>query len=67
MPEDKDSQDVIKSMSGYSVNVVTLTMGDELSGQIVSYVAGASPMGIESPLTKPVKTGDHSNSTKFKE
>jgi uncharacterized membrane protein len=40
--EDKDSEDVIKSMSGYSANVVTLTVGDELSGQIASYVAGAA-------------------------
>lgn len=38
--EDKDSEAVIKSMSGYSANVVTLTVGDELSGQIASYVAG---------------------------
>ena len=40
--EDKDSEDVIKSMSGYSANVVTLTVGDELSGQIASYVAGGA-------------------------
>jgi uncharacterized membrane protein len=40
--EDKDSEDVIKSMSGYSANVVTLTVGDELSGQIASYAAGAA-------------------------
>ena len=29
-------------MSGYNANVVTLTVGDELSGQIASYVAGAA-------------------------
>jgi uncharacterized membrane protein len=40
--EDKDSEDVIQSMSGYSANVVTLTVGDELTGQIASYVAGAA-------------------------
>mgnify|MGYP003702914827 CR=1 FL=1 len=40
--EDKESEDVIKSMDGYSANVVTLTVGDELSGQIASYVAGAA-------------------------
>lgn len=40
--EDKDSESIIKSMSGYSANVVTLTLGDELSGQIASYVAGAA-------------------------
>ncbi len=38
--EDKESEKVIKSMAGYSANVVTLTVGDELSGQIASYVAG---------------------------
>ncbi|MCO5211490.1 MAG: DUF1269 domain-containing protein [Caldilinea sp.] len=38
--EDKESEAVIKSMAGYSANVVTLTVGDELSGQIASYVAG---------------------------
>ncbi|MCB0057413.1 MAG: DUF1269 domain-containing protein, partial [Caldilineaceae bacterium] len=38
--EDKESEGVIKSMAGYSANVVTLTVGDELSGQIASYVAG---------------------------
>jgi hypothetical protein len=40
--EDKVSEEVIRSMSGYSANVVTLTVGDELSGQIASYVAGAA-------------------------
>jgi len=39
--EDKDSEDVVKCLSGYNANVVSLTMGDELSGQIASYVAGA--------------------------
>jgi uncharacterized membrane protein len=38
--EDKDSEKVIKSMKGYNANVVTLTVGDELSGQIASYTAG---------------------------
>ena len=40
--EDKESEGVIKGMQGYSANVVTLTVGDELSGQIASYVAGAA-------------------------
>ncbi len=40
--EDKESEKVIKSMQGYSANVVTLTVGDELSGQIASYVADAA-------------------------
>ena len=38
--EDTYSEDVVDSMSGYNANVVTLTVGDELSGQIASYVAG---------------------------
>jgi uncharacterized membrane protein len=40
--EDTQSEGVIKGMQGYSANVVTLTVGDELSGQIASYVAGAA-------------------------
>ena len=27
-------------MDGYNANVITLTVGDELSGQIASYVTG---------------------------
>ena len=42
MLEDAETEDVVKGMSGYSANVVTLTVGDELSGQIASYVAGAA-------------------------
>ncbi len=40
--EDKYSEAVINRMAGYSAKVVTLTIGDELSGQIASYVAGAA-------------------------
>jgi uncharacterized membrane protein len=40
--EDMYTEDVVSSMSGYNANVVTLTVGDELSGQIASYVAGAA-------------------------
>ena len=40
--EDMDTEDVVKGMAGYNANVVTLTVGDELSGQIASYVAGAA-------------------------
>jgi uncharacterized membrane protein len=40
--EDIESEQVIKSMAGYSANVVTLTVGDELSGEIASYVAGVA-------------------------
>jgi uncharacterized membrane protein len=38
--EDTYSEDVVKSLSGYKANVVTLTVGDELSGQIASYMSG---------------------------
>ena len=38
--EDTESEGVIQNMQGYSANVVTLTVGDELSGQIAAYVAG---------------------------
>jgi uncharacterized membrane protein len=38
--EDVESEQVIQSMAGYNANVVTLTVGDELSGEIASYVAG---------------------------
>ena len=38
--EDIESEAVVDSMKGYNANVVTLTVGDDLSGQIASYVAG---------------------------
>ena len=38
--EDKYSEQVADSLSGYNANVVTLTVGDELSGQIAAYAAG---------------------------
>ena len=38
--EDTYSEDAVNSMSGYNANVVTLTVGDDLSGEIQSYVAG---------------------------
>jgi uncharacterized membrane protein len=37
--EDVESETVINKMEGYNANVVTLTVGDEISGQIASYVA----------------------------
>jgi len=40
--EDTYSEDAVNSMSGYSTDVVTLTVGDELSGQIAQYTAGAA-------------------------
>ena len=38
--EDVDSEKAVDSLKGYNANVVTLTVGDDLSGQIASYVAG---------------------------
>ena len=40
--EDTYSEAAVNSMSGYNANVVTLTVGDELSGQIAQYTAGAA-------------------------
>lgn len=40
--EDTESESVIDSMSGYNANAVTLTVGDELSGQIAQYRAAAA-------------------------
>ena len=38
--EDTYSEGVVDSLKGYNANVVTLTVGDDLSGEIQSYVAG---------------------------
>jgi len=38
--EDIYSEAVVDSLSGVSANVVTLTVGDELSGEIAQFVAG---------------------------
>jgi uncharacterized membrane protein len=38
--EDVYCEDVIDSMAGYNANVVTLTVGSELSGEIASYTKG---------------------------
>jgi uncharacterized membrane protein len=38
--EDTYSEGVINDMSDYNAKVVTLTVGDELSGEIQSYIAG---------------------------
>ena len=39
--EDTYSEGVINDMGGYEANVVTLTVGDDLSGEIAQYTAGA--------------------------
>ena len=38
--EDVYSEGVVDSMAGYNANVVTMTVGSELSGQIASYTEG---------------------------
>ena len=38
--EDTESEAVLNSMAGYNANVVTLTVGDDLSGEIATYAAG---------------------------
>lgn len=40
--EDFQSEEVINKMAGYNANVVTLTVGDELSGQIAQYTAATA-------------------------
>lgn len=40
--EDTYSEGVINDMSGYNANVVTLTVGSDLSGEIAQYTAGAA-------------------------
>jgi uncharacterized membrane protein len=38
--EDIYSEAAVDSLKGYNANIVTLTVGDDLSGQIASFVAG---------------------------
>jgi uncharacterized membrane protein len=38
--EDIWGEEAINSMSGYNAYVVTLTVGDELPGQLAQYLAG---------------------------
>lgn len=40
MVEDIYAEDVANSLSGVSANMVTLTVGDELSGELAQFVAG---------------------------
>jgi len=39
--EDAYTEDAVDSFSGYNAQVVTLTVGDELSGEIAQFAAGA--------------------------
>ena len=40
--EDTYSEGVINGMTAYDTNVVTLTVGDDLSGEIAQYAAASS-------------------------
>lgn len=51
MVEDKDAEALIDSMAGYKAKVVTLTVGDELSGEIAHAVAGE--VTVTPPEAKP--------------
>jgi hypothetical protein len=42
MVEDYTAESIINKMEVYNANVVTLTVGDELSGQIAQYTTGAA-------------------------
>ena len=48
--EDKDTEKVVNDLKGYNAQVVTLTLGDDLSGEIDQFVAGEAG-----------KTGDSSS------
>ncbi len=38
--EDKETEGFVNDVQGYDANVVTLTIGDELSGEIANYSEG---------------------------
>ena len=44
MVEDWASETVINKLDGFNANVITLTVGDELSGEIAQFVAGEASM-----------------------
>lgn len=56
--EDKYTEDLVKGMAGYKANVVTLTVGDELSGEITSYMA--ADVSSDQGDAAAGKTGDGS-------
>jgi len=62
MVEDKDAEALIDSMTGYKAKVVTLTVGDELSGEIAQTVAGevsiSAPAAAAAPAQAPDPHGD---------
>jgi uncharacterized membrane protein len=52
MVEDVESETVIDKMKGYNENVVTLTVGDELSGEIDQMIAADATVSDEAGDTK---------------
>jgi uncharacterized membrane protein len=53
--EDKDSEALLDSMKGYNAQVVTLTVGSEVSGEIAQAVAvdGTVPAAAAAPAAAP--------------
>ncbi len=50
--EDTYSEDVINGMADYDTNVVTLTVGDDLSGEIAQYAAASTDAPDSSSSSK---------------
>jgi hypothetical protein len=38
--EDKETEGLVNDVQGYDANVVTMTVGDELSGEIANFASG---------------------------
>jgi len=47
--EDKESEGLVKSMKGYNAQVVTLTVGDELSGELAAFAVGSMTTSAAKP------------------
>ncbi|MCA9949710.1 MAG: DUF1269 domain-containing protein [Anaerolineales bacterium] len=56
--EDWASETVINKLDGFNANVVTLTVGDELSGEIAQMVAGEAT--VDAPADDDAKADDDS-------
>jgi uncharacterized membrane protein len=54
--EDWASETVINKLDGFNANVITLTVGDELSGEIAQFVAGEASLSAEGDA--PADDGD---------
>ena len=58
--EDRNAESVINGMEGYNATIVTLTVGDQLSGEIAQYIAAEvdAPEAIEGEATEVAATTD---------